>query len=81
FAHSFTYLNPSSFNFLKSFEYIVMVVLGGMGSIWGTLIAASVLTLLPELLRFMNEYRMVFYALVLIGVMIVKQKRAEKNHV
>ncbi len=70
FAHLNTYLNPSSFNFLKSVEYVVMIVLGGMGSLTGTLIAATVLTLLPELLRAASEWRMVIYSLLLIVMMI-----------
>ena len=49
-----------------------MVVLGGMGSLIGSVISASVLTLLPELLRGFSEYRMIVYALVLILVMIFK---------
>jgi branched-chain amino acid transport system permease protein len=51
FAHSQAYLNPKSFTYLKSTEVVVMVVLGGMGSISGAIIAAGVLTLLPEGLR------------------------------
>ena len=51
FAHSQAYLNPKSFTYLKSTEVVVMVVLGGMGSISGSVIAAIVLTLLPEGLR------------------------------
>ncbi len=51
FAHSQAYLNPKSFTYLKSTEVVVMVVLGGMGSISGSVIAAVVLTLLPEGLR------------------------------
>ena len=51
FAHYLCYLNPNSFTFLKSIEIIAMVVLGGMGSISGSVLAATILTLLPELLR------------------------------
>ncbi|MEW5854603.1 MAG: branched-chain amino acid ABC transporter permease, partial [Myxococcota bacterium] len=51
FAHSQGYLNPKSFTYLKSTEVVVMVVLGGMGSISGSVIAAVLLTLLPEGLR------------------------------
>ena len=51
FAHYLSYLNPSTFTFIKSIEVIAMVVLGGMGSISGSALAAVVLTLLPEALR------------------------------
>lgn len=70
FAHLMTYLNPSSFSFLKSVEYVVMIVLGGMGSLTGTILAAALLTILPELLRAASEWRMVIYALLLILMMI-----------
>ena len=71
FAHLNTYLHTNSFGFLKSVEYVVMVVLGGLGSITGSLIASALLTLLPELLRVASEWRMIFYALLLIVMMIL----------
>lgn len=72
FAHLMTYLNTNSFGFLKSVEIVVMVVLGGLGSMTGSVLAAIVLTLLPELLRSAAEARMVIYALLLIIMMIVR---------
>ena len=72
FAHFLSYLNPSSFTFLKSIEVIAMVVLGGMGSISGAVLAAIVLTLLPEALRSFSEFRMPIYALALILMMILR---------
>jgi branched-chain amino acid transport system permease protein len=72
FAHFLSYLNPSSFTFLKSIEVIAMVVLGGMGSISGSVIAAIVLTLMPEVLRSLKDYRMVIYSLMLIVLMITR---------
>jgi branched-chain amino acid transport system permease protein len=65
-------LNPSSFAFMKSIEILVMVVLGGMGSMVGSVISATGLTVLPEFLRTFSEYRMVIYSLLLIVVMIFK---------
>ncbi len=72
FAHYLSYLNPSTFTFLKSIEVIAMVVLGGMGSITGSVLAAIVLTLMPEALRAVKDYRMVIYALMLIVLMITR---------
>jgi branched-chain amino acid transport system permease protein len=72
FAHYLSYLNPNSFTFLKSIEVIAMVVLGGMGSISGSVLAAVLLTLLPELLRPVKDYRMVIYSLMLIVLMITR---------
>ena len=65
-------LNPSSFGFMKSIEILVMVVLGGMGSMVGSVLSAVVLTAVPELLRAFSEYRMIVYSLLLIAVMIFK---------
>ncbi|MEN6340566.1 MAG: branched-chain amino acid ABC transporter permease [Clostridiaceae bacterium] len=65
-------LNPSSFGFMKSIEILVMVVLGGMGSMVGSVLSATVLTAVPELLRAFSEYRMILYSLLLIVVMIFK---------
>ena len=67
-------LVPSSFKFMKSIEILVMVVLGGMGSMLGSVIAASVLTVISELLRSVGDYRMVFYALLLVLMMIFRPK-------
>ena len=72
FAHYLSYLNPGSFTFLKSIEIIAMVVLGGMGSLTGSVLSAIVLTLLPELLRPVKDYRMVIYSLLLIILMITR---------
>ncbi len=63
------YLNPTAFTFLRSFDLVVMVVLGGLGSISGSIVAAVVLTYLQEGLRAFSEYRMVVYSLVLIILM------------
>ncbi|MBI4127003.1 MAG: branched-chain amino acid ABC transporter permease [Deltaproteobacteria bacterium] len=74
FAHSMTYLHTNTFTFVKSFEYVAMVVLGGMGSFTGAIIAAVILTALPEVLRMASEYRMVIYSLLIIIMMIVRPK-------
>ena len=65
-------LDPSSFGFMKSIEILVMVVLGGMGSMLGSILSASVLTILPEALRSFADYRMVIYSLVLVFMMIFR---------
>lgn len=73
FAHTVgVQLNPGELGFQKSFDIIIMVVLGGLGSISGASIAAVILTILPELLRDVAEYRMVVYALLLILIMILR---------
>jgi branched-chain amino acid transport system permease protein len=73
FAHEVgTSLNPRELGFQKSFDIVIMVVLGGMGSISGSAFAAILLTVLPELLREFSEYRMIVYALMLVVMMIVR---------
>ncbi len=72
YAGNIGILNPSAFGFMKSIEILVMVVLGGMGSMFGSVLSAGVLTALPELLREFADYRMVAYSLILVIVMIFK---------
>ena len=67
-------LAPQSFTFVRSFEIVAMVVLGGMGSITGSTIAASVLTILPEYLRALANLRMVIYSVALIVLMLVRPR-------
>lgn len=65
-------LFPSNFGFMQSINILVMVVLGGMGSMTGSVIAATVLTALPSMMQSLSNYRMVIYSLLLIIVMIFK---------
>ncbi len=67
-------LYPSTFKFMKSIEILVMVVLGGMGSMLGSIISAIVLTALPEILRSFSDYRMVVYSLALVLMMMFRPK-------
>lgn len=71
-AHFDGYLNPKSFEFIKSFEILIMIILGGLGSIVGSVLGAVLLTVLPEALRGFAEYRMVIYSLLLIILMITR---------
>ena len=70
FGLNFSTLLPIKFNFNTSVLILVFVVLGGLGNIWGSIIAATILTVLPEVLRQFADYRMLAYAIVLILVMI-----------
>jgi len=72
YAHNLSTLTalPKNFGYNMSIMILVFVVLGGIGNIRGSIIAAVVLTLLPELLRSLNDYRMLMYAIVLIATMI-----------
>ena len=77
FAHYLRYLNPQTFDFNRSFEIIIMVVLGGMGSVTGSVVAAVLLTVIREALRPLQEitrldFRMVIYSLFLIVLMLTR---------
>ncbi|HSY49582.1 MAG TPA: branched-chain amino acid ABC transporter permease [Thermoanaerobaculia bacterium] len=82
YAHYMMYLNPTMFMFQKSFEVVAMVVLGGLGSISGSVVAAIILTFLPEGLRAAKDYmphsmadkdpRMVIYSIMLIVLMLTR---------
>ncbi|MGE5405957.1 MAG: branched-chain amino acid ABC transporter permease [Candidatus Saccharibacteria bacterium] len=69
YAHYMTAMNPEVFSFTKSVEILSMVVLGGMGSIPGTILGAIVLTILPETLRFVSDYRLLFFGGLLVLMM------------
>lgn len=71
-AHQTGLINAGEMSFMKSFDLIIMVVLGGMGSISGVVLSAILLTLLPEWLRSFEKYRMIMYALILIIMMLVR---------
>jgi len=72
YAHFLGYINPSDFGFLKSVDILSMIVLGGLGSIPGAVIGASVLTSAPEFLRFMSQYRMLVYGALLVFLMVFR---------
>jgi len=72
YAHHIGTLQPSLASFNKSVEYVAIVVLGGMGSLTGSVIAAILLVSLPEALRAFSDYRMLVYSVALILIMIFK---------
>ena len=72
YGHFKMTITPTGFDFTKSVEIVVMVIMGGMGNTLGVVLAAVLLTLLPELLRPIAEYRMIIYSLLLIILMLVR---------
>lgn len=74
YALLYGYLNPTMFNFMKSVEFLVIVVLGGMGSIVGTVIAGFFLAYLQEFLRIVQDYRLVIFPLILIIIMLLNNR-------
>lgn len=79
YAMNYSTIVPKKFDFNTSILILVFVVLGGMGNIRGSIIAATVLTILPEALRAVSDYRMLIYAIVLILVMLVTNNPVLKN--
>jgi branched-chain amino acid transport system permease protein len=72
YAHHKSFLSPTGFDFMKSIDIVVMVILGGMGRTAGVIVAAVVLTVLPEVLRGFAEYRMILYSLLIIVMMMAR---------
>jgi branched-chain amino acid transport system permease protein len=72
FSHVKLSIDPKGFDFMRSIEIVVMVILGGMGNTVGVILAATLLTVLPEFLRPIQEYRMILYSLLLIILMLTR---------
>lgn len=72
YAHFVTFISADQFGMNESFLILTMVALGGTGSIFGPILGAFILVLIPEGFRFLNEYRMVLYGAILIFVIVVK---------
>ena len=70
YSHNYSIINAGTFDYNKSIEILVMVVLGGIGSIRGSVIAGALIAVIPEMLRSLQDYRMLIYAIVLIVMML-----------
>lgn len=79
YAHNVGIIKPGIFDYNKSIEILVFVVLGGMGNIPGSIISAIILTLLPEFLRGADNLRMLLYAIVLIVMMIFNNSKFKSS--
>jgi branched-chain amino acid transport system permease protein len=74
FAHFQGFIDPQTFDFSRSVLVVIMVVLGGMGSLSGAVLGAFLITVLPESLRVFEEYRLVIFPLLLIGMMLLRPR-------
>jgi branched-chain amino acid transport system permease protein len=70
YAHFYKFIDPESFGFIESITVLSMVVVGGIGSIWGVIVAAVVLTLLPQVFQVIDQYKLLLYGGLLFGVML-----------
>ena len=66
YAHTMTFISPASFGFNFSIELVTMVIIGGLGSIYGSFLGAAILTILPEFLRILQDFDIIVYGLMLI---------------
>jgi branched-chain amino acid transport system permease protein len=71
YAHHITFISPGTFSFFYSLQVVTMVLVGGMGSLWGSVFGALLLTLLPEALHAVKEYNVLVYGLILMGVLVL----------
>jgi len=72
YAHHISFIDPKGFSFDQSILYLGMIILGGMGSIPGSIIGAMVLTIIPEMMRGFLEYRLIIYGLVIVVMLILR---------
>ncbi len=70
YAHYLNFVNPDTFSIFKSLDLVIMVVVGGMGSIWGTLFGVAFITVLPHWLEFLETYYDVIHGLILVVILL-----------
>jgi len=72
YAHYVSYVEPPNFDFVHSTIIILFVLLGGMETLWGAILGAAIFTILPEVTRFMKEWRLALYGGILVFIMILR---------
>ncbi len=70
FAHCYAFVSPDSFSIFVSLDFVIMVVVGGMGSIWGTLFGTGLMTLLPEWIETLENYKDIVHGLILVLILL-----------
>jgi len=70
FAHCYAFVSPDSFNIFVSVDFVIMVVVGGMGSIWGTLFGTALITLLPEWIEALETFKDIVHGLILVLILL-----------
>ena len=73
-AHYMSYIQPKMFQMIKSTEYTIIVIFGGLGSVTGSIIGTIILTFLPEMLRALDNWRLVIYGLAVIMIMVIRPR-------
>lgn len=80
YAHYALFIDSNNFGFHRSIEMVIFAVFGGINSLWGPLVGAAVLTVIPEILRFIQEWRMVFYGLMMVLLMTFRPQGLLTKH-
>jgi len=80
YAHYALFVDSNNFGFHRSIEIVIFCIFGGINSIWGPPIGAAILTLFPEMLRFIQEWRMVFYGLLMVLMMTFRPQGLVTRH-
>ncbi len=70
FAHCYAFVSPDSFSIFVSVDFVIMVVVGGMGSIWGTLFGTALITLLPEWIEALDTFKDILHGLILVLILL-----------
>ncbi|BBO90234.1 branched-chain amino acid ABC transporter permease [Desulfosarcina ovata] len=70
FAHCYAFVSPDSFGIFVSVDFVIMVVVGGMGSIWGTLFGTALITLLPEWIESLESFKDILHGLILVLILL-----------
>lgn len=70
YAHYFTFINPDTFSIFASLDLVIMVIVGGMGSMWGSLFGVVIITILPEFLEVLETYKDIIHGLVLVLILL-----------
>jgi len=70
YGHYITFISPGTFSFFYSLQVVTMVLVGGMGSLWGSIFGAVLLTILPELLHAVKDYNVLIHGLILTGILV-----------
>ncbi|MFZ0613335.1 MAG: branched-chain amino acid ABC transporter permease [Desulfobacterales bacterium] len=70
YAHCYAFVSPDSFSIFVSVDFVIMVVVGGMGSIWGTLFGTTLITLLPEMIEGLDHFKDIIHGLILVLILL-----------
>ena len=70
YAHYLSFISPKTFDIFYSVQIVTMVVVGGIGNLWGGLLGAAILTALPEVLHSLRDYALLMYGLILMGALV-----------